>query len=127
MYSGGAPAQDTYTRAIRRLGRRRRLLRVACARDADHRAIDHLGMLVAEAARLVVSLQDKEVTMSTWARRKERIATDPEFRARVYRHQVESRQRRREQERLGLGPVCQHVYRDGRSCWRLDDHRHSQR
>lgn len=62
--------------------------------------------------------------MSKWARRQERIATDPEFRARVYQHQIESRRRRLDRERAGLGPVCSHVYRDGRSCWRTDAHAH---
>lgn len=62
--------------------------------------------------------------MSTWARRKERIATDPEFRARVYRQQTESRKRRQDRVRSGLGPVCSHVYRDGRACWRQDTHGH---
>lgn len=63
--------------------------------------------------------------MSSWDRRKARIAEDPEFRARVYRHQVDSRRRRQDRERSGLGPVCSHVYRDGRACWRQDGHRHA--
>lgn len=62
--------------------------------------------------------------MSTWARRKERLESDPEFRARVYQHQTESRKRRLDRQRAGLGPVCEHVYRDGRSCWRSDPHSH---
>lgn len=36
--------------------------------------------------------------MSTWKRRKERLQTDPEFRARVYAQQAESRRRRRLRE-----------------------------
>lgn len=62
--------------------------------------------------------------MSTWTRRKERIETDPEFRSRVYRHQTESRRRRAQMIRDGLGPICSHVYRDGRRCWRQDEHSH---
>lgn len=62
--------------------------------------------------------------MSTWARRKDRIANDPEFRARVYRHQTDSRKRRQDRARAGGGPICEHVYRDGRACWRVDLHRH---
>lgn len=38
--------------------------------------------------------------MSTWARRKERIATDPEFKARVHGHQTASRRRKLKLEQL---------------------------
>lgn len=62
--------------------------------------------------------------MSSWARRKERIASDPEFRRRVYQQQTESRRRRRAAERGGSGNPCPHYYRDGRRCWRTDEHQH---
>lgn len=62
--------------------------------------------------------------MSSWTRRKARIAGDSAFRARVYAQQIASRRRRRERERAGLAPACDHVYRDGRRCWLVGPHRH---
>lgn len=52
-------ATGTYARAIERVHRRRRLLRVACARDADPRVIDRAAALTAEAVLLVKNISDK--------------------------------------------------------------------
>ncbi len=64
---------------------------------------------------------------TTWERRKRRLAEDPEFRRRVYRHQTESRRRRRARV-LGMAPdalaPCQHHNAIGVVCGRLDPHSH---
>ena len=59
-----------------------------------------------------------------WARRKERMATDPEFAARVRRDSREGQRRRRARLNAGLGPPCPFVAKNGNRCWREGDHRH---
>lgn len=53
-----------------------------------------------------------------------RMKNDPEYRARQYRFQNESRKRKRERDLLLEDPPCPHVASDGQKCWRVEPHQH---